>query len=522
MKIKHSDFQTPNPSTMSKGTTPMLTKNPLTDIQNILHTPISIPESKQTQSPPKKQQQQAVNPLKRRISDTITFAEAQPTKIIRESNSQDIKKTNDKPQDDKPQQQKEEEKEKENKPKEKTTEERVQEEITYLMKTVKCLPNYYKLMDRIGEGTFSTVYKALDIRRDLYNNTNWECKLTTNSTESKALTQYVALKRIYATSSPTRIANEISILEDLKSGTCVAPLITAFRESDQVFIVMPYIPHDDFRKTYQSMDLTDIRYYFKSLFTALRHLHKLKILHRDIKPNNFLYNIKKRTGHLIDFGLAQREDETRPPEPPLLLASKNTNKPLQNTFSQSRVTFSNKENTGVFTSEGKSAGYLRNDTRKMIRANRAGTKGFRAPEILLRVVHQTVAIDIWSVGVILLSFLTGRYPFFIANDEADALIELGTLFGMDAMKRCASRHNRTFDTNVISIPSKPISFVKLCDVLNKDMGKTGDKEQESKDKWDRSEFLMAIDLLQKCLDLDCSTRITAEQALEHPFLASHE
>jgi cell division control protein 7 len=78
----------------------------------------------------------------------------------------------------------------------------------------------------------------------------------------------------------------------------------------------------------------------------------------------------------------------------------------------------------------------------MIRANRAGTKGFRAPEILLRVVQQTVAIDIWSVGVILLSFLTGRYPFFIANDEADALIELGTLFGMDAMKRCADRHSK--------------------------------------------------------------------------------
>jgi cell division control protein 7 len=114
------------------------------------------------------------------------------------------------------------------------------------------------------------------------------------------------------------------------------------------------------------MDLMDIRYYFKSLFTALKHLHKLKILHRDIKPNNFLYNIKKRTGHLIDFGLAQRQDETRPPESPMSLGSKNINsKPLQSTFSQSRVSFSNKENSksSVYTSEGKSAGYLRNDNR---------------------------------------------------------------------------------------------------------------------------------------------------------------
>lgn len=91
------------------------------------------------------------------------------------------------------------------------------------------------------------MYKALDIRRELYDNTQWERKLTTSTTESRALSQYVALKRIYATSSPARIANEISILHDLKSGTCVAPLITAFRDNDQMFIVMPYIPHDDFR-----------------------------------------------------------------------------------------------------------------------------------------------------------------------------------------------------------------------------------------------------------------------------------
>lgn len=34
-------------------------------------------------------------------------------------------------------------------------------------------------------------------------------------------------------------------------------------------------------------------------------------------------------------------------------------------------------------------GVYRNDPRLTIRANRAGTRGFRAPEILLRVTHQT-------------------------------------------------------------------------------------------------------------------------------------
>lgn len=34
-------------------------------------------------------------------------------------------------------------------------------------------------------------------------------------------------------------------------------------------------------------------------------------------------------------------------------------------------------------------GYIKNDPRLAIRANRAGTRGFRAPEILMRVTHQT-------------------------------------------------------------------------------------------------------------------------------------
>jgi serine/threonine protein kinase len=88
------------------------------------------------------------------------------------------------------------------------------------------------------------------------------------------------------------------------------------------------------------MAVEDIQSYFRCLFTALTHVHKNRILHRDIKPGNFLYNFKHRTGILVDFGLAQvsmsgsilliirlttetncidfwqREDETRPSSPP--------------------------------------------------------------------------------------------------------------------------------------------------------------------------------------------------------------
>lgn len=50
-----------------------------------------------------------------------------------------------------------------------------------------------------------------------------------------------------------------------------------------------------------------------------------------------------------------------------------------------------------------------------------------------------IAIDIWSAGVILISLLTGRYPFFLANDDADALVEIASIFGTNALKKFATK-----------------------------------------------------------------------------------
>jgi cell division control protein 7 len=58
------------------------------------------------------------------------------------------------------------------------------------------------------------------------------------------------------------------------------------------------------------------------------------------------------------------------------------------------------------------------------RAHRGGSRGFRAPEVLLQVVHQTTAIDIWSAGIILLSMLCCRFPVLSPADDSIALLEI--------------------------------------------------------------------------------------------------
>ena len=74
---------------------------------------------------------------------------------------------------------------------------------------------------------------------------------------------------------------------------------------------------------------------------------------------------------------------------------------------------------------------------------RAGTRGFRGPEVLLRVAEQTVALDIWAAGVILLSILTQRYPFFTATEDVDALAELAIFFGPDVVDQAARQMQST-------------------------------------------------------------------------------
>ncbi|SAL98183.1 hypothetical protein [Absidia glauca] len=354
---------------------------------------------------------------------------------------------------------------------------RIHTELDTLTRNVKTLRTHYQLVDKIGAGTFSAVYKAIDLRYDKYDNASWETALAPSHHKD---TKYVALKLIHATSSPKRMAHEIRILKDLRQGipltkrlvftylslvyrgaSCVSQLITAFREHENVFLVMPFFKHDDFRTCYRQMNLDDIKHYFKSLLTALKHLHGRGILHRDIKPNNFLYNMELKSGMLIDFGLAQRQDETRPPEPPKLMTASQSatiRKPKAPTTWERSVSATTLDmlervppkpplkplipkSINRTDEDDRKPGYISHDHRKSIKASRAGTRGFRAPEVLFSVTHQTVAIDIWSVGVILLSLLTGRYPFFIAHDEADSLIEIACLFGSTEMKQCAALHN---------------------------------------------------------------------------------
>lgn len=114
------------------------------------------------------------------------------------------------------------------------------------------------------------MYKAEDLLYDNYSN-SWDIEAqdtsvwvsppvkktkTSSSSAQQKRPRYVAIKKIYVTSSPIRIQNELELLHDLRSCKYICPLITAFRHQDQVVAVLPYYRHQDFRVSSVQESLT--------------------------------------------------------------------------------------------------------------------------------------------------------------------------------------------------------------------------------------------------------------------------
>ena len=148
-------------------------------------------------------------------------------------------------------------------------------------------------------------------------------------------------------------------------------------------------------------------------------------------------------------------------------------------------------------------------TRRPQRAARAGTPGFRPPEVLLKFEHQTTSVDLWAAGVILLCILSRTYPFFRAPDDYTALAELVALFGTKAVQDAAGQYGKRL---ICSENASPLDLQSLCQKLAE---RRHQSEEVSSSLCLATD--QAIDLLSKVLALSSHERWTAEDALKHPF-----
>jgi len=135
---------------------------------------------------------------------------------------------------------------------------------------------------------------------------------------------------------------------------------------------------------------------------------------------------------------------------------------------------------------------------------------------LLKCTSQTGKIDIWSAGVMLLTVMCRRFPFFNSADDVEAMIEIATIFGTRRMRSCALLHGAVLETSIPTIGDKGFTLEKIvlwstCRGPEKGTGNTLPKDEGQ-----------ACKFLERLLELDPRKRLSAQEALAHEFLAAEE
>jgi len=147
----------------------------------------------------------------------------------------------------------------------------------------------YVKTEKIGEGTYGTVYKAL-------------VKGTAD--------QFVALKKIKLEAEdegvPSTAIREISLLKELRHVNVVR-LLEVIHSENKLHLVFEYLDQDlktYMDKTTHALEPRRVQSYLNQLLLGVAFCHAHRVLHRDLKPQNLLINSAGQI-KLADFGLAR-------------------------------------------------------------------------------------------------------------------------------------------------------------------------------------------------------------------------
>ncbi|KAL2322051.1 hypothetical protein Fmac_026430 [Flemingia macrophylla] len=150
-------------------------------------------------------------------------------------------------------------------------------------------PDAFEKLDKIGQGTYSSVFRAKEIETG----------------------KIVALKKVrfdnFEPESVRFMAREIMILRRLDHPNIIKleGLITS-RLSCSIYLVFEYMEHDItglLSRPEIKFSESQIKCYMKQLLSGLEHCHSRGVMHRDIKGSNLLVN-NEGILKVADFGLA--------------------------------------------------------------------------------------------------------------------------------------------------------------------------------------------------------------------------
>nr|XP_020660145.1 casein kinase II subunit alpha-like [Pogona vitticeps] len=127
---------------------------------------------------------------------------------------------------------------------------------------------------------------------------------------------------------------------------------------------------------------------------------------------------------------------------------------------------------------------------------RVASRYFKGPELLVDYQMYDYSLDMWSLGCMLASMIFRKEPFFHGHDNYDQLVRIAKVLGTEDLYDYIDKYNIELDPH-----------------------------RHSRKRWERfvhseNQHLVsteALDFLDKLLRYDHQTRLTAREAMEHPY-----
>uniref|UniRef100_A0A5S6QNV3 non-specific serine/threonine protein kinase n=1 Tax=Trichuris muris TaxID=70415 RepID=A0A5S6QNV3_TRIMR len=141
---------------------------------------------------------------------------------------------------------------------------------------------------------------------------------------------------------------------------------------------------------------------------------------------------------------------------------------------------------------------------KAYQAN-VGTRYYKAPELLVGYKYYDYSVDLWSVGCMAASMLFRVAHLFKGENDTDQLNCIAEVLGTDGLYEYAKKHDIQLPANLLNSPKfyKRKEWSKFVDSANEHLLSPG-----------------CFDFLDKMLRYDHQERMTAAEAMRHPFLSS--
>lgn len=372
----------------------------------------------------------------------------------------------------------------------------------YMVSVGTVLAERFHVNKILGQGTFGKVVAAYD--RDL--KTNCAIKII------RSVQKYRDASRI-----ELRVLQTLSLYDKHNVHNCIR-LKECFDFRNHICIVTDLLGISiyDFIKSNMFMPFpgSHIQSFAKQLLRSVAFLHELGLVHTDLKPENILLESSECT--IRPYKTSSSSSRSGSGSSTSSSATGRTLTPSTNTNGSSKNAKSRKilNNTKIHLIDFGSATF--NDE---YHSSVVSTRHYRAPEIILG-VGWSYPCDVWSIGCILVELCTGE-ALFQTHDNMEHLALMQKVLNkrIDPSLVEKVRWTQSFvdpTTKVLKYPSrdtdeqsiKYVNSVRPFDTMLRAMPAFRSHQRF---------WLLLIDLLNRIFEYDPSKRITAREALLHPW-----